>query len=1097
MRSEGDIMFKKQFFSPAVIKAIANNKTVYERGQALSEEESSFQHVEVDADSRSVALTINDDKTKEQKVEMSFLKNGIASTYSCSCKAFEQYADACEHVVASMFYLNHYSIEELMQQQKADHLLGDTTDTDQTNEKLLDQLLHTHYQLEYNHKTTLRFEYVLNLNPLPRQSVEAGLYMRVGLNYLYVVHDFSTVLRFLTHERAYQFGKQLTYQPDEHAIAASDRQLLQKLNEIDQMRAVYQEDETSYENDKPPFLIPAPFVKDILELMHHTQSGYVRWGYPPNKPSEIDPNELAPAVIFEEEKMPLEVSIIKTDEHYTVNIQAQSSDIFISFLEGTPLLSINHKIWYIPPQDKPLFERLLTVFEVLNEHELHLNRSQLSEFLSIYLKIIKKYFHFEMDETIYEHLKETNFQTKIYIDYYEGSLYIDPVFMYGSNEVHPLSHKKDVLKEALVIRNFAEEETVLQEIARFFHAMKLTKKGWAIQGDEAISRFLYEDLQDLDEEYPIYLSNQVKKLIYRPNQKPAIYMEHNEKTNLLDVSFELEDVSPHDLQQMIQAIEADQRFYRLDSGQLVDLHDEEIDAVAQAIHSLGLCDEDLKKEQVSVQLAKGLGLENHDLIKQGQHFQELLEQLEHPDTLSFEIPKSLHASLRDYQKTGFKWLKTMAHYGFGAVLADDMGLGKTIQAITFILSQREEIGGKYLVICPSSVMYNWESEFSRFAPTLKTQLITGSAYERQEKLKMAMADKATSVLISSYPLIHRDIALFSNYSFETIVLDESQNIKNIDTKTSQAIKQLQTKNIIALSGTPIENNLNELWALFSTVQPGLFKSHEDFVALSNEEISKKIHLFILRRLKEEVLDDLPPKVETEQFIELAEEQKRMYQTQLALIKRDVNQMIDEETFEKHRIEVLAGLTRLRQICNDPRLVQPDYKGSSAKFERLFEFLEEARQNNKRVVLFSQFTSMLTLIRQVLDEKAWDYHYLDGQTPKENRLELTERFNQGEKDLFLISLKAGGVGLNLIGGDTVILYDSWWNPAVEDQATDRVHRIGQQNPVQVLRLICKGTIEEGIFDLQKQKRELIDSIMQTDQELSINKLSKEDILQLLQ
>lgn len=303
-------------------------------------------------------------------------------------------------------------------------------------------------------------------------------------------------------------------------------------------------------------------------------------------------------------------------------------------------------------------------------------------------------------------------------------------------------------------------------------------------------------------------------------------------------------------------------------------------------------------------------------------------------------------------------------------------------------------------------------------------------------------------------------------------------------------------NKFALSGTPIENNLDELWTLFSIVQPGLFSDKSSFKQLETDDISVRIKPFVLRRLKGQVLDDLPEKTETTEYIELESEQKRLYQAQLKVIRNEVQELLDQENFESNSIRVLAGMTRLRQICCHPSLVTDDYDGESAKLERLMEYLQEAKENGKRVVLFSQFTKMLDIIKQKLSEIDMDYHYLDGQTKKEDRLELTARFNEGEKDLFLISLKAGGTGINLTGGDTVILYDSWWNPAIEDQAADRVHRFGQKNAVQVLRLISRGTIEERINELQEKKRELIDSVIETGANKQISSLSKEEILRLL-
>ncbi|WP_018658826.1 DEAD/DEAH box helicase [Allofustis seminis] len=1090
-------MFKKQFFPESVVRSIANNQDIYQQGIQLSEDDASFEEIEIDANERKISLHI---KAHNQchKVEMSFLKNGIASTYSCTCEAFEKYAGACEHVVASMAYLNRYSIEELAQSQSEAALVGDIKNRVQKNKMLLENLLENPYLNEiYDYQEILQFEYILNMHQLPNQPIDAGLYMRVGLDYLYVVHDFSTVLRFLINQREYSFGKQFSYHPQHHKIASSDMKLLVALNEIDQLSQRYTNEGTNSNYGQSPLVIPPAFVDKILTLMNETNRGKIRWGYPPNSPTAIRAEELYAIDIIKDEKIPVQLTIIKDNEDYKIHLHPIGDDVpFIEFLEQTPYLRVNHSLFKIKSKDIYPLKKLLTTFDILKEEALYLNAHQLSEFLSLYWTTVKKYFHIQINDDIFQDMIESQFKTKIKIDYRNQKLTIEPTFSYGAVDVSPFQSASNEAQSVLVVRDFQKEAEILNHILHLIGQVSQDSKGWYFADLADLSHFLYEDMIRLDTYYPVYLSDEVKKMIYRPKESPKIFIERQAGSNLLNIQFQMEDIPPHEMTKLLQMIKEKQRFYRLKTGQIIDLEQKDLKELSQAMQALGLEAKDLNDTSLSIPLIQGINNFSSPLVKRGAQFQQLLEQLKSPQQLSFKLPRQLRATLRNYQKIGFQWLKTMDYYGFGAVLADDMGLGKTLQAIAFILSKWEESGGKYLVICPSSVMYNWKAEIEKFAPALKSQIISGSAIERKKILAHAMADPNNSLIITSYPLIHRDIDAFKDYFFNTIVLDESQNIKNVNTKTSRAIKQLQCENMIALSGTPIENNLNELWSLFSTVQPGLFKSQKDFQKLSKEEISNKISFFILRRLKEEVLQDLPPKTETEQFIELSDEQKRIYQVQLAVIRHDLEEYMTHHSFDQHRIQILAGMTRLRQICNDPRLIDSGYKGPSAKLERLFEFLEEAQKNKKRVVLFSQFTSMLAIIRDVLDRLGRDYHYLDGQTDKKERLILTERFNSGEKDLFLISLKAGGVGLNLTGGDTVILYDSWWNPAIEDQATDRVHRFGQKKPVQVLRLITKGTIEEGIYKLQEQKRELVDSVMQSEQLASIKKLSKEDIIKLL-
>ena len=340
-----------------------------------------------------------------------------------------------------------------------------------------------------------------------------------------------------------------------------------------------------------------------------------------------------------------------------------------------------------------------------------------------------------------------------------------------------------------------------------------------------------------------------------------------------------------------------------------------------------------------------------------------------------------------------------------------------------------------------------------------------------------------------------DTELYQNRLFHTMFVDEAQAFKNPMTKTAKAVKVVQAEYRFALTGTPIENSLDELWSIFHVVFPGLLPGRRAFSELSRENIAKRVRPFILRRMKKDVLKELPEKIETVLFSDLHEEQKKLYAAYLAELKQDTLKHLKNKTLQKNRIRILAGLTRLRQLCCHPGLFVEGYTGSSAKFEQLMEVLEECRISGRRVLIFSQFTQMLGIIRGQLVRKGIPYFYLDGQTIPSDRVALCDRFNDGEGDLFLISLKAGGTGLNLTGADTVILYDLWWNPAVEQQAADRAHRMGQENEVHIIRLIAKGTIEEKINELQHKKKSLIDEVIQSGQD-SLTSMTEEDIKEIL-
>lgn len=510
----------------------------------------------------------------------------------------------------------------------------------------------------------------------------------------------------------------------------------------------------------------------------------------------------------------------------------------------------------------------------------------------------------------------------------------------------------------------------------------------------------------------------------------------------------------------------------------------------------------VREGTLSMPMIKSLTLEKeiNDLnpeVGSQAFLNELYHFIKHPDEFPAELPKSLQADLRPYQATGFKWLKFLANYGLGGILADEMGLGKTLQLITFLLSEVEE--GKNenkpaLVIAPASLIYNWKYEFQKFAPLLQISVISGVKKEREEQLSQL---PESGIAITSYQSFRQDIESYQKCDFYAMILDESQYVNNYNTKTFRAIAKMNARVNIALSGTPIENSVTEFWAIFQLILPGLFPKLQEFKKMPLEDISKTAKPFMLRRLKADVLGDLPEKSEADIYSSLNREQKVMYLAYLQQLQEKVSDY-DSEDFQRNRMEILAGLTRLRQICCDPRLVDPVYEGGSGKLEQLVEILRNAQENNQHVLVFSQFTSMLKLIEAELAKENLSHLYLSGKTPPAERITLVNQFNEGNTDVFLISLKAGGTGLNLTGADTVILFDLWWNPAVEEQAAGRAHRIGQKKNVQVYRFIAEGTIEEKINQLQQDKKMLFDQLVVSEGEEALNRqrLTNDDIKQIL-
>ena len=510
-------------------------------------------------------------------------------------------------------------------------------------------------------------------------------------------------------------------------------------------------------------------------------------------------------------------------------------------------------------------------------------------------------------------------------------------------------------------------------------------------------------------------------------------------------------------------------------------------------------------------------------ITKNEEYQKIVNKLDKNQLEEIEVPKELNTTLRYYQKTGFKWLKILDNFKFGGILADDMGLGKTVQILSIILDYVQNYGKSEdvifgqetlnkkrasVVIAPSSLTLNWKNEAEKFASSLKTLVIRGTLQERKNLIKNI---PNYELVITSYDLLKRDIDLYKemDYNFRFIIADEAQYLKNSNTQNAKTIKNLKGDTKYALTGTPIENSLAELWSIFDFIMPGYLYTYKKFKELYEIPIVKEeninaleklrtlIEPFVLRRTKKEVLTELPEKATTVLESEMNEEQEKIYLSYLANIKEEVANLIDENLYGKNQIKILSALTRLRQICCHPSLFIEDYKGESSKLEQCIEIIEEAINSKHKILLFSSYTSMLKLIEERLKEKNINYFKLTGATKVEERVALVDEFNNNEEiKIFLISLKAGGTGLNLTGADMVIHYDPWWNISTENQATDRAYRIGQKNNVQVYKLITKNSIEEKIYKLQQKKAKLIDNVLDT-KTMFINKLTKDDIMELFE
>ncbi|WP_338912881.1 DEAD/DEAH box helicase [Clostridium perfringens] len=673
-------------------------------------------------------------------------------------------------------------------------------------------------------------------------------------------------------------------------------------------------------------------------------------------------------------------------------------------------------------------------------------------------------------------------------------------------------------KDNSFLRDLKSEKYIEFQLERF-KFIKREEDFCFIGSEEEMYELFSKGIKRLRELGEVLLSEELKE--FKVLDSSLISSELKELSNFYKLKFDFGDFELRELRESIEAMKRGDRFYRTKKVYL-DLEDPGIVNFLNLLEDLGL--ENIKDNEVYIDKSKVLYIQeklkdrNLSFIKGGNVLQEIVGKLLNKEFKRKLVPKALNAELRPYQKEGFKWINEITDLGFGGVLADDMGLGKTLQIIAFLLSQKKS---KSIVVVPTSVIYNWMDEFEKFAPSIRVGLVHGSKSKRdkvlrdfkrglgikieEENLKEKSYEKY-DVLLTTYGTLKNDEKAYENLSFDYCIIDEAQNIKNPAAQATLSVKNIKSRCNIALTGTPIENNLMELWSIFDFVMPGYLFTKERFrerfiLDESNlSELKSLITPFILRRLKDDVLSELPEKLDKKYLVEMKGKQKQLYSSYVKAIKNQLNENKSSSKSGRDKINLFAYLTKLREICLDPSIVVPDYKGESSKLTVVKEIVKDASESGKKILLFSQFTSVLQKIEEDFKKEDISYLYLDGGTSAKERIERVKRFNEDSNiKVFLISLKAGGVGLNLTSASVVIHFDPWWNPAVEDQATDRAHRFGQENKVEVIKLVAKDTIEEKIVLMQEDKRELIQSLMdgKTMDGKGLKRLTEEEISKLFE
>ena len=811
---------------------------------------------------------------------------------------------------------------------------------------------------------------------------------------------------------------------------------------------------------------------------------------------------------FVDKEPKVEFSLIKISEkEYMLYPNLDINKCYIIDGNSFSYLLCNNKLYRCSKQYSGYVLKILRILKENYQTNMKLDENGLKDFFSLIVPSIKDNLLFEENAGLDQYIPK-ELITKVYIDSDKNkNIIANVIFCYEDTEFNPFTDnpniQRDVIKEANILNHFRQT------------GFKFDKnRGLLVLTDEEkIYDFLVKDIEEYKKSYKVFIAHDFKErqIKFTKISEIGIKVENN----LLKIDLKQININKSELKDVLKQYHLKKKYYRLKDGTFIDLYNNsDIVFLDDLVTNTEVSFKDLEEDNIILPIHRSFYLNQlldrleNTKVKKEEEFNNIISR-KMDDVIS--IPNSLTNILRDYQKTGVIWLNTLEKYKFGGILADDMGLGKTIQVLTILqkyLEENKEDKKTSIVVSPSSLSLNWYNEVKKFTPNIKVLIIRGNAEERKQLINNI---ENYDLVITSYDLLKRDFEIYKekNYIFQYIIADEAQYIKNSNTKNSKTIKAINGVVKFALTGTPIENSLAELWSIFDFIMPGYLYGYRKFkerfeipiIKEKDEDTMKKLKQmigpFVLRRTKKEVLKELPDKTITILNNEMEGEQLNIYLSYMAQAKQEIREELQLNGIKNSHIKILSLLTRLRQICCYPGLFLYNYKGDSSKLNQCTEIIKEATKSGHKILLFSSYTSMFQKIGEILKKEDIPYFKLTGQTKVEERTMLVEEFNKNENvKVFLISLKAGGTGLNLTGADMVIHYDPWWNMSAENQAADRTHRIGQKKHVQVYKLVTKNSIEERIYELQQKKSDLVNEVLSTQSKF-INKLTKEDIMNLFE
>jgi len=1006
---------------------------------------------------------------------------------SCSCPYYQEYGKPCKHIAAVLFEINRLAENEQMKYRnsyKAVNAIFKKMELE--NRKILSDNSEQVYLYPMLYITG------------QGKDIRAYMELKAGTARPYVVKSIDEFMDAWINGKKLRFGNQFTLDSGKQYFSDRDRQVMEILKDIYltdlELNYLNRYNYSSLIKGRQVVLTPSKFER-FLDIM--TGDSFEASMFS-DDPGTVPVVQGPVPVVFE---------IRQLDEWLSVKMG--QDDIPVELVPGSSFYYQKGTVYKVPDMQKKYLSMIREGFNEAGKNEMIVPSEYQNRFISEVVPVMKKVGDVLVTPALKGKIVQEPLKAEVYLDQYRSGICARVVFYYGKYRIDPASGSNSLIpKDSFILRNMEMERPIIN----FLQEAGFTVEDgqYVLTDKEKIYVFVFELLPRLQEMAGVFYSEDFRKVTVK--REIRISGRVSLVGDLLEVTFDTGDIDPDELKGILQSLRRKKKFYRLKDGGILPLAQyPDLDELLHIADQMYISPRDIDGGKLYLPKYRAFYLDNFfndtdtTIIEKTQDFDKYVNSIYEIKNKEYEIPKTLTNVLRDYQKAGFQWLKALSESGLGGILADDMGLGKTLQVLALILSEKEKSKAPALVIAPTSLVYNWVLETEKFAPELKAVAISGTQAQRKPILdNIAEYD----LVITSYPLIRRDIEAYQKHNFSFCIIDEAQHVKNHYTQAAKAIRKISARNRFALTGTPMENSLMELWSIFDFIMPGYLYTQQKFLDRfvkpiinagdknASEDLSRHIRPFILRRMKKDVLKELPEKIETIVTCELTKAQRDIYHAVLAQARNEIEASIDEVGFEQSQLQILAALTRLRQICCHPASFVEGYEGGSGKMELLGELIEEKLALGHRILLFSQFTTILDIIEEDLVKKGLSYFYLSGKTPAAERASMVSRFNEGEGEVFLLSLKAGGTGLTLTGADMVIHFDPWWNPAVEDQATDRAYRIGQDKVVHVFKLITENTIEEKILLLQKKKKELIDLVIKPGETL-LHKLTREEIRQLFE